>query len=155
MAHSGRNAMLCITRGDADTSFHADVALKPDTEYRLSGWIKAHALRGNLSLNDHVGRAQTEKVTDREFDTIILDDVLGDARRPVKVLVESKRLLRTGGRVIVLIRARGEAAALKRQLAEYCVAAGLRLSPARVVPPANPEWLVSVATAAEGREAAA
>lgn len=92
---------------------------------------------------------------DREFDTIILDDVLGDARRPVKVLVESKRLLRTGGRVIVLIRARGEAQALKRQLAEHCVAAGLRLSPARFVPPANPEWLVSVATAAEGREEAA
>lgn len=68
MARSGKNAMLCITRGDADTSFHTDVALKPNTEYRLSGWIKAQALRGNLSLNDHLGRAQTEKVTDRDRD---------------------------------------------------------------------------------------
>lgn len=91
---------------------------------------------------------------DREFDTIILDDVLGDARRPVQALAESKRLLRAGGRVIVLERPRAEPAASKRQLAQWCVAVGLRLAPARFVPPADPEWLVSVATDAEIREAA-
>jgi hypothetical protein len=57
--------------------------------------------------------------------------------------------------VIVLERPRAGAAASKRQLAEWCVAAGLRLAPARFVPPADPQWLVSVATAAAGREAAA
>jgi ubiquinone/menaquinone biosynthesis C-methylase UbiE len=92
---------------------------------------------------------------DRAFDTILLDDVLGDARRPVQALAESKRLLRAGGRVIVLERRRADPAASTRQLAEWCVAGGLRLAPARFVPPANPEWLVSVATAAAGREAAA
>ena len=92
---------------------------------------------------------------DREFDTIILDDVLGDARHPVQALAESKRLLRAGGRLIVLERPRAEPATLKHQLAEWCVAAGLRLAPVRFVPPASPEWLVSVATPAEGRAAAA
>lgn len=92
---------------------------------------------------------------DREFDTIILDGVLGDARRPVQALAESKRLLRPGGRAIVLERLRADATASQRQLAEWCVAAGLRLAPARFVPPVNPAWLVSVATAAERREAAA
>ncbi len=60
---TGRNALRCITRGDADTSLFADVELKPNTRYRLSGWVKAHALRGKVSLNDHLGRAETERVT--------------------------------------------------------------------------------------------
>jgi putative membrane-bound dehydrogenase-like protein len=61
--HSGRNAFRCITRGDADTSFYADVTLKPNTEYRLSGWVRTHALRGKVSLNDHIGRAETDRVS--------------------------------------------------------------------------------------------
>ena len=73
MTHSGKNAVRCITRGDADTSFFADVPLKPNTEYRLSGWVKSHALRGKISLNDHIGRAETEKVTDRERDWTQVD----------------------------------------------------------------------------------
>lgn len=92
---------------------------------------------------------------DGEFDTIILDDVLSDARHPVRALAESKRLLRAGGRVIVLERPRAEPSALKQQLAGWCIGAGLRLAPARLVPPAHPEWLVAVATGAEGRQAAA
>lgn len=65
-AHSGKNALLCITRDDADTSFYQDVALKPNTVYRLSGWVKTHALKGKVSFNDHIGRAETEKLTARE-----------------------------------------------------------------------------------------
>ncbi len=58
----------CITRDDADTSLYQDVPLKPNTSYRLSGWVKVHAFRGKVSLNDHVGRAETNKVTARESD---------------------------------------------------------------------------------------
>jgi mono/diheme cytochrome c family protein len=47
----------------ADTSLYANVILKPNTRYRLSGWVKAHALRGKISFNDHIGRAETERVT--------------------------------------------------------------------------------------------
>jgi putative membrane-bound dehydrogenase-like protein len=62
---SGKQAMRCITRADADTSFFADVALKPDTNYRLGAWIKTHGLKAKskVSLNDHIGRAETEKLT--------------------------------------------------------------------------------------------
>lgn len=59
MVHSGKRAMRSITRDDADTSHFADVPLKPNTEYRLSAWIKTHAFRGKASLNDHIGRAET------------------------------------------------------------------------------------------------
>ncbi len=62
IAHSGKNALLCTTTGLADTSFYVDVPLKPNTEYKLSGWIKAAHIAGNASLNDHIGRAQTPLV---------------------------------------------------------------------------------------------
>jgi putative membrane-bound dehydrogenase-like protein len=72
-ARTGNKALRCITRDNADTSFFADVALKPGAEYRLSGWIKTHALSGKASFNDHVGRAETEKNTARESDWTEVD----------------------------------------------------------------------------------
>ncbi|MBE2283035.1 MAG: c-type cytochrome [Prosthecobacter sp.] len=68
MVHSGKRAMRCITRDDADTSNFADVPLKPNTEYRLSAWIKTHAFRGKASLNDHIGRAETSPKISRNQD---------------------------------------------------------------------------------------
>jgi putative membrane-bound dehydrogenase-like protein len=68
MIHSGKRAMRCITRDDADTSHFADVPLKPNTEYRLSAWIKTHAFRGKASLNDHIGRAETSPKISRNQD---------------------------------------------------------------------------------------
>jgi putative membrane-bound dehydrogenase-like protein len=78
---SGKHAMRAISRADADTSFFADVTLKPDTEYRLSAWIKTHALRGKASLNDHIGRAETEKVTARESDWTEVEVVFNSGKR--------------------------------------------------------------------------
>ena len=63
MAHGGAHAVRVITRADADTSLHADVPVKPNTQYKLSGWVKAHAIHGKLSLNDDIGHAETEKIT--------------------------------------------------------------------------------------------
>ena len=80
--HSGKHAMRVSTRADADTSFFADVALKPNTEYRLSAWIKTHALRGKASLNDHLGRAETEKVTAREADWSEVEVIFNSSQRP-------------------------------------------------------------------------
>lgn len=62
-AHNGTKALRCITRGEADTSLFAQVPVKPNTEYRLSGWVRSHALRGKVSLNDHIGRAETDRVS--------------------------------------------------------------------------------------------
>lgn len=61
--HSGEHAVRCVARGDADTSLYADVTLKPNTEYRLSGWVKGKFLRGKISFNDHINRYETERVT--------------------------------------------------------------------------------------------
>ena len=64
--HGGKNALRCITRDDGDTSFFQEVAIKPHTTYRLSGWVKTHALKGKVSFNDHIGRAETEQMKARE-----------------------------------------------------------------------------------------
>lgn len=69
-AHSGQNAFRCITRDDGDTSFFQEVTIKPHTQYRLSGWVKTHALKGKVSFNDHLGRAETEKITAKESDWV-------------------------------------------------------------------------------------
>lgn len=66
MSHGGKNAVRCITRNDADTSLYQDVPLKSNTTYRLSGWVKTHALKGKVSFNDHIGRAETDKDSARE-----------------------------------------------------------------------------------------
>ncbi len=67
-AHSGKSALRCITRADADTSFYQEVPLKRGASYRLSGWVRTHALKGKVSFNDHIGRAETNKLTAKDSD---------------------------------------------------------------------------------------
>jgi ArsR family transcriptional regulator len=91
-----------------------------------------------------------------EFNTIIIDDVLVDARKPVRALEEARRLLRPGGRLFILESVLTRSSAeIQASLAGWSKTAGLRLAPARFVPQKNPVWLVSVATAAESRNVAA
>jgi ArsR family transcriptional regulator len=93
---------------------------------------------------------------DADFDTIILDDVVADAKHPVRALTEARRVLKPKGRLIVLL-AVGERSPveLQRRLAEWSKTAGLRLAPARLAPKIDPEWLLSVATAPDSQSAAA
>ena len=81
LVHAGKHSVRVIARGDDDTSLFADVTLKPNTEYRLSAWIKTHAMRGKASLNDHIGRAETDKVTARESDWAEVDVVFNSGNR--------------------------------------------------------------------------
>lgn len=81
MVHSGKHGFRVITRADADTSFFADAPLKPNTEYKLSAWIKTHAFKGKASLNDHIGRAETTKLT-RNGDWTEVEVVFNSKDRP-------------------------------------------------------------------------
>jgi ArsR family transcriptional regulator len=93
---------------------------------------------------------------DAEFNTIILDDVLGDAADPIRALKESSRLLKPGGRLLILQSVSDRTAAgIQRSLAEWSAAAALRLAPAHLVPAKSPDWLLSVATPADSKHAAA
>jgi ArsR family transcriptional regulator len=91
-----------------------------------------------------------------EFDTIVLDDVLADARYPVRALKEAKRLLHPNGRLLVLqALSNRPVMELQKSLAEWSGSAGLRLAPARFAPEKSPNWLLCVATRADASAAAA
>lgn len=93
---------------------------------------------------------------DGEFDTVIVDDVLVAAARPVDVLVEALRLINTGGRLLLLTTCNEQdARPLSLELAAWCRDAGLRLSPPRAIPPQGSRWLLAVATRAGAKTAAA
>ena len=93
---------------------------------------------------------------DKEFNTIIIDDVLAGARDPVRALVEARRLLRPNGRLFILesVLTRSPAE-IQARLAQWSSEAGLRLAPPRLAPVKNPAWLVSVATVSGQQEIAA
>jgi ArsR family transcriptional regulator len=93
---------------------------------------------------------------DAEFNTIILDDVIADAAEPVRVLIESRRLLKPAGRLFILQAVTDRTAvSIQRSLADWSAAAALRLAPAHFVPAKKPVWLLSVATPANSKVAAA
>ena len=93
---------------------------------------------------------------DAEFNTIILDDVVADAAEPVRALIESRRLLKPGGRLFILQAVTDRtAASIQQSLADWSAAAALRLAPAHFVPAKKPVWLLSVATPANSKVAAA
>ena len=93
---SGQRALRVVTDGNADTSLHADVAVKPNTYYRLAGWIRTGALQGKASLNVHNIRVETDTVRRRDTDW-------------TEVEVEFNSGERTTASVNVLHVARGEA----------------------------------------------
>lgn len=94
--------------------------------------------------------------TEHEFDTAILDDVLSDAGRPTEAIAEAVRILRPGGRLLILLSlATQDMPDLQSRLAGWCAETGLRLAPARAVPAQEPQWLLAVATKHNAATAAA
>jgi SAM-dependent methyltransferase len=93
---------------------------------------------------------------DGEFDTVVLDDVLRGADRPMVAIAEARRILKPGGRLLLLSQVEGdETAQLQKQLAVWCGAAGLRLASPRHIPAKDPRWLLAVASPAGNKSAAA
>lgn len=84
---------------------------------------------------------------DDAFDTVILDDVLAEAQRPTEALQEARRLLRTGGRMLMLASVGSQGAAeLGERFAAWAAATDLRLAPPRSIPDRKPGWLLGIAT---------
>lgn len=91
---------------------------------------------------------------DGEFDTVIVDDVLVEAERPVDVIVEAVRVIQPAGRLLLLTTCT-DPGPLNAELAGWCRDAGVRLSPPRSIPANDPRWLLAVATRTEQSTAAA
>ena len=84
---------------------------------------------------------------DHEFDTVVLDDVLGNAAQPVAAIREARRVLKPGGRMLLLGQA-GKAGLddLQKQIITWCRSAHIRLATPRRIPDKEPRWLLAVAT---------
>ncbi len=92
---------------------------------------------------------------DAEFDTIILDDVLAGTEQPQTALAEAQRVLKSGGRILLLASIRNQSVVeLNEQFTEWAASTDMRLARPRSIPEKNPDWLLAVATPS-GRSAAA
>ena len=99
----------------------------------------------NCSLRQ--GNMYALPFADGEFDTVILDDVLNDADKPAAVIAEARRLLKPGGRLLLLNATdAARIVGLKKQFASLAAETGLRLAPPRPIPETSPDWLLGVAT---------
>ncbi len=93
---------------------------------------------------------------DAGFDTVILDDVLGDADDPVAALVEAQRMLQPAGRLVVI----GHAQASGRhdvvaELAGWCAGLNLMVGAPRRLSQEHDAWFLAVAQQAPSRTRAA
>jgi len=104
-------------------------------------------LAGSPNCSLRHGDMYSLPFANQEFDTIILDGVLGEAERPTDVIAEALRLLKAGGRVL-LLSATGKRSAgqIKSDFADWAAQTGLRLAQPRSIPDKNPGWLLGVAT---------
>ena len=84
---------------------------------------------------------------DQEFDTVILDDVLADSAQPAAAVDEARRLLKPGGRLLLLASVGPrKATRLKDDYAAWAAETGIRLAAPRSIPDYKPSWLLGVAT---------
>jgi ArsR family transcriptional regulator len=147
----GRGAILKLLASRANRAIGVDI----DSDARQLARAEL-MLAGIPNCSLRKGDMYRLPFDDQQFNTIIIDDVLLDARSPVRALVEAVRLLRPGGRLFVLESVLNRPSAeIQGTLALWCKESGLRLSPARLAPKKEPVWLVSVATLANERDAAA
>jgi ArsR family transcriptional regulator len=137
----GRILKLLATRA------HRVVGVDIDSDARRLARAEL-LLAGSPNCSLRHGNMYSLPFGNEEFDTIILDGVLGEADRPTDVITEALRLLKAGGRVL-LLSATGERTAeqIKSDFADWAAQTGLRLAQPRSIPDKNPGWLLGVATA--------
>jgi ArsR family transcriptional regulator len=137
----GRILKLLATRA------HRVVGVDIDSDARRLARAEL-LLAGSRNCSLRHGNMYSLPFENEEFDTIILDGVLGEAERPTEVITEALRLLKAGGRVL-LLSATGERTAeqIKSDFADWAAQTGLRLAQPRSIPDKNPGWLLGVATA--------
>jgi ArsR family transcriptional regulator len=132
-------------------------AVGVDIDSDLRRFARAELLLAGLpNCSLRQGDMYSLPFTDHEFDTAILDDVLSETGRPTEAIAEAVRILRPGGRLLILLSlAKQDMRDLQSRLAGWCAETGLRLAPARAVPAQEPQWLLAVATKHDAATAAA
>jgi mono/diheme cytochrome c family protein len=66
--HGGRQSVRLAAPADCDTTLNTEVAVKPNTPYRLAGWVKTKNLSGRITLSEVSSKTETEIVRRRDSD---------------------------------------------------------------------------------------
>jgi ArsR family transcriptional regulator len=104
-------------------------------------------LAGSANCSLRQGDMYALPFADGEFDTVILDDVLTTADRPTDVIEEAARLLKKGGRMLLLASlGNKDVDEVTGHFAQWAAQTGVRLATPRPIPDRNPGWLLGVAT---------
>jgi len=86
MTDAGRSGSMAVTCHQPETSFSAlylEVPLKPNTEYRLSGWAKTAGLSGGrVGISDRLSRVETDRIT-RTADWTFIESTYNSGSNPV------------------------------------------------------------------------
>ncbi|MBC7368424.1 MAG: c-type cytochrome, partial [Undibacterium sp.] len=67
-AHSGKQSVHLTATADADTSLYTEVTVKPNTRYRLAGWVKTKNLSGRINLSETLSKTDTDLIRRRDSD---------------------------------------------------------------------------------------
>ena len=104
-------------------------------------------LAGSANCSLRQGDMYALPFADGEFDTVILDDVLTTADRPTDVIEEAARLLKKGGRMLLLASlGNKDVDEVTGHFAQWAAQTGVRLATPRPIPDRSPGWLLGVAT---------
>ena len=141
----GRGDVLKLLAGRANRAVGVDI----DADARLAA--RAELLQAGLAnCSLRKGDMYRLPFDDGSFDTIVLDDVLAEAERPVAALSEAARLLRPRGRLFIIIGVHSRSLApLRAQLSQWCAEAALRVGAPHAIPERDPHWLLAVARSIE------
>jgi mono/diheme cytochrome c family protein len=80
--HSGTKAVTCHLPENSFSALYFEVPLKPNTEYRLSGWAKtANFANGRVGISDRLSRIETERIT-RNADWTLIESTYNSGNSP-------------------------------------------------------------------------
>lgn len=157
---TGTGRMLRLLGVSAETAVGIDIS----REMLVLARSNLHAA-GLEQLSVRQGNMYQLRFADGSFDTVTIDQVLYQADQPAEVLREAARVLRPGGRLLLVefltgaapgaTATPGEAPLTSERLAAWCKDAGLRTEAAESLPARPWPLIVSVVRRPGARRAAA
>ncbi len=80
--HSGSKAVTCNQPETSFSALYYEVPLKPNTEYKLTGWAKtANLSGGRVGISDRFSRVETERIT-RTADWTLIEATYNSGSNP-------------------------------------------------------------------------
>jgi putative membrane-bound dehydrogenase-like protein len=80
-AHGGKQSLRAVAASDVDTSLYIDVPVKPNTQYRLAGWIKTKGMSGRINLSETLSKTETDLIRRRDTDWLEIETDFNSGNR--------------------------------------------------------------------------